>query len=129
MSSLPSSPKPHRMVLVGLGRRSLSTALHNIHRSLFSNLVAVCDPDVSLSRLVRDLHPSVSFFPSVDSLLEHQKGMTNERITCAYVSIPHSKYLQVVPTLLQEGIHVLKEKPAGTTSAELKMLQDMDRFN
>ena len=129
MSSLPSSPKPHRMVLVGLGRRSLSTALHNIHRSPFFTLVAVCDPDVSLSGLVRDLHPRVSFFPSVDSLLEHQKGMTNERITCAYVSIPHSKYLQVVPTLLQEGIHVLKEKPAGTISAELEMFQDLARLN
>ena len=85
MSSLPSLPKPHRMVLVGLGRRSLSTALHNIYRSPFLTLVAVCDPDVSLSGLVRDLHPRVSFFPSVDSLLEHQKGMTNERMTCAYV--------------------------------------------
>ena len=35
----------------------------------------------------------------------------------------------VVPTLLQEGIHVLKEKPAGTTSAELEMFQDLARLN
>lgn len=73
MSSLQSSQKPHRMALVGLGRRSLSTALQSIHRSQFFTLVAVCDPDVTVSALVRDLHPRVSFFPSVDSLLEHQK--------------------------------------------------------
>ena len=125
MSSLQSSQSPHRMALVGLGRRSLSTALQSILRSQFFTLVAVCDPDVMVAGLVRDLHPRVSFFPSVDSLLEHQKGMTSGRITCAYVSIPHSQYFEVVPTLLKEGIHILKEKPAGTTSAELKMFQDL----
>ena len=55
--------------------------------------------------------------------------MTNERITCAFVSIPHFNYLRVVPTLLQEGIHVLKERPAGRTSAELELFKDLARLN
>ena len=45
------------------------------------------------------------------------------------ISVPHSAYREIVPTLLTDGIHVLKEKPAGTTSIELKSYQNLaDRF-
>ena len=120
-----------RIAIIGLGHRGLRTCLNRICKSPFFKLVAVWDPDKEVLQRVQDLHPSVLSFTSVDGLIDYEKRKknTDEGIQCAYVSVPHSLYVNIVPPLLHEKIHVLKEKPAGSTSSELKMYQDLaDRY-
>lgn len=62
----------------------------------------------------------------MDELIRYQrKKKIDERIKCAYVSVPHSFYISIVPALLRERIHVLKEKPAGSTLSEPRFCQDL----
>lgn len=111
---------PQGVILIGLGQRGLHTALPRIRASPYFELIAVCDPDREALQRVQNSDSKVLSFACVDQVvLNHLHKAI--RITCAYISVPHSQYVAILPVLLRAGIHVLKEKPAAITSSELRM--------
>ena len=49
----------------------------------------------------------------------------NKAIRCVYVAVTHYTYSDIIPPLLEAGIHVLKEKQAARSINELPNLQSI----
>lgn len=121
---------PKNIAVIGLGRRGGRLAIKSIDQSPLFTLVAVCETDATAAKQFHDKRPDLACFNTVDELLEHQaKAGPGFQIDCAYVAIPHYQYEFVLPKLLRAGIHVLKEKPAGSTSRELEDFQELATTN
>lgn len=118
MDSLPTHQKA--IAFVGLGHGSLNTAIESICSSPIFILTAICEPNQEVLQQARKRYPKVLCFSTIDQLLDHCNSTEDKLSDCAYVAIPHNQYILVIPNLLRNGIHVLKEKPAGVTSVELE---------
>ena len=97
-----------RCALVGLGsmgRNHYKTILANEN----INLVAVVEPNNDLIENI-----NVAHYADIDSLL------ANEKIDFAVVATPTSTHLEVARKLLQNGVHLLVEKPIAKNSTEAK---------
>ncbi|KAI2622466.1 DegT/DnrJ/EryC1/StrS aminotransferase family-domain-containing protein [Hypoxylon sp. NC1633] len=55
--------------------------------------------------------------------------VSSRSIDCAYVALPHFQSSDIVKKLLSSKIHVIKEKPAAMTAAELETFQDLAKSN
>lgn len=115
------------IAVVGLGDRSVRIGLPCIIECPLLNLIAVCDLNIdTLTRF--STNREMQAFTHIEALLAHrqkslQMGREQDIVQAAYVALPHHQYGKVVTLLLQHGIHVLKEKPAGIDTAELSKLQ------
>ncbi|MCJ1369234.1 hypothetical protein MMC20_000444 [Loxospora ochrophaea] len=115
-----------RMAIIGLGRRSLNRGLKEIVKNESFELVAACDPSQDAIAKFQEIIPDIPCFESLDELLKYSKQDNSRcRLDCAYVAVPHAEYSTIIPKLLEAGIHVLKEKRAGTTVAELHHIQQL----
>jgi predicted dehydrogenase len=112
--------------VVSLGQRIL---LHTIKflldETVLWNLVAVCDSNAETILGFRSENPNIRCFQSISQLLAHHTQGVLPSIDCAYVVVPHSMYAEVIPRLLRAKIHVLKEKPAGSSTNEQRYLQQL----
>lgn len=124
---------PIGIAIVGLGKRTIKKALGTIiNNPDLWLLVAATDPKESAREYFRSQLPSVPVFESVQGMLEWNKSEGHDRpfyIEAAYIAVPHHCYALVVPDLLSARIHLLKEKPAAMTPAELTLYQDMAKAN
>ncbi len=106
--------RPIRLAVVGAGH------LGRIHARLASSLpgarlVAVVDPDSTNRRSVAaDSHCEA---------FDHHRHLAG-RVDAAVVATPTRFHCRVATDLLEEGIHLLVEKPLTTTSLEAEQLVD-----
>ncbi len=116
-------PKHKNIAIIGLGHRGFKAFRVLKDHTLF-NLIAICDPSDDAARRSRAIRPDVPWFPSTDQLIACFHGLCGDSaLHCAYVAIPHSQYPTTIPPLLRAGIHILKEKPAGANSDELRLFR------
>ena len=118
------------IAVIGLGQRSLSHAVNRILGDTDRwDLVAVCDTDSQALDQFGARYPFVKCYDSVQQLIDDQRDGNIVPVSCAYVAIPHSAYVVVLPLLLGARIHVLKEKPAADTLEELYRFQSLAAQN
>lgn len=123
---------PIGIAIVGLGQRTFKKALGAINESKYWQLVAATDPLGSQRVYLITLYPSVRTFASLQEMLEWNKRDDRDglrRFEAVYVAVPHHCYADILPHLLSNGIHVLKEKPAGMNLEELLLYQNLANSN
>jgi predicted dehydrogenase len=105
---------PVRIGVIGVGRMGQS------HCRVYSNLrhakfVGLCDVNADLGKDVARRH-EVSFFRDVDSLLENVDAVS--------VSTPTPEHFAIVKRCIDQGIHVMVEKPFTETLEQAKELKE-----
>ncbi|KAI4268890.1 MAG: hypothetical protein L6R38_007684 [Xanthoria sp. 2 TBL-2021] len=118
--------------IVGLGQRTFKKALDTINESRCWQLVAATDPLESQRVYLITLYPSVRTSAGLQEMLEWNKRDDRDglrRFEAVYVAVPHHCYADILPHLLSNGIHVLKEKPAGMNPEELLLYQNLTDSN
>ena len=124
--SIYQGQRPLNIVVVSLGQRILSHTINFLlDETVLWNLVAVCDSNAETILGFRSENPNIRCFQSISQLLAHHAQGVFPSIDCAYVVVPHSMYAEVIPRLLRAKIHVLKEKPAGSSTNEQRYLQQL----
>jgi UDP-2-acetamido-3-amino-2,3-dideoxy-glucuronate N-acetyltransferase len=90
------------VALAGCGYWGRNVA-RNLHQ--LGQLAAVCDPDRAVLAKVRDSHPGVRTFQSVEPLLEDPK------VKAIAVAAPAAQHYAIVKKALAAGKDVFVEKP------------------
>lgn len=122
-------PDTSRIAVIGLGRRSLRYALPCITRQdKLWHLAAVCDPSDSARAAFSNSSETAHLIPSY-SQVASMISTEIVRIDCAYVAVPHAQGYAVSQVLLEANIHVLREKPAAMSAAEVASLQAIAKTN
>ena len=113
----PAEGKP-RAVLIGLGSQGREHLSALLDPDCAFHLAAVSDRRLDDQRFLQELsalpadcaraHPNAGLFHAVRHL----------GISAAIVATPPSSYKQLIPDLLEAGLHVLLEKPLGLDLAE-----------
>lgn len=106
---------PVRIGVIGTGRMGQS------HCRVYSNLrhvkfVGICDANADLGRDIARRH-EVSFFRDVDSLLENVDAVS--------VCTPTPDHFGIVKRCLEQGIHVMVEKPFTETLEQAEALKEV----
>lgn len=104
----------HRFLIVGYGVMGVRHAM-NLRESGLGTIVGVYDPDPGRSLAAREAGFDV--YESLDALLE-------VRADCAVVTAPNDLHRSLACRLLRSGRHVLVEKPAAMSCAELAEIYD-----
>ncbi len=84
-------------------------------------LSAVCDLDRGAAERIGGAHAIRGVYSDLDEML------ARERLDVAHVLVPPDKHRSVGSTLLCAGLHVLFEKPLGTSSADCRALSELAR--
>ncbi len=105
---------PVRVGVIGTGRMGVS------HCRVYSNMrhakfVGLCDANADLGKDVARRH-EVSFFRDVDSLLENVDAVS--------VCTPTPDHFAIVKQCLDQGIHVMVEKPFTETLEQAQALRE-----
>lgn len=123
-------PKKIRLGILGGGGDSLIGVLHRVASHINDNYQitgAVFNPDfevnkafaaeidVPLNRIYKDFNTFI---------VEEMKLPKDERIQVCSVLTPNFLHFPMAKTLLDNGFHVICEKPMTTTLAEAKILQE-----
>lgn len=115
-----------KVAIIGLGHRGFKRGLREFQSNETYDVLALCDPDDNALRQASSCSSTAVTFHSVDELLEeHRNAGTPFKLDCAYLAVPHACYSEIVPALISNGIHVLKEKPAGMTTADVEYFQSL----
>lgn len=124
--------KPIGIAIVGLGQRTFKKALSAIIDGHYWQLAAAMDPLESQCAYLNTLLPGTPTFQSLEDML-HWNGQSSQEgkrhFEAVYVAVPHDCYANIVPDLLSNGLHVLKEKPAAMSPEELLSYQDLAQIN
>jgi predicted dehydrogenase len=111
--------QPLTMILVGLGKRASNKILPAICQLDDQvTLVGACDVNESAISAFKTMHPIAHSAPSLQQLLDQFDSASKPE--CAYVAVTPQSLSQILPTLLENGIHVINEKPAATSAEELE---------
>nr|WP_239165653.1 Gfo/Idh/MocA family oxidoreductase [Catellatospora citrea] len=109
---------PLRIIIVGLGHRSVKHHIPTILANDLVTLTGVVDDNLELARTI-GMRLRVPFASHVDELLQNL-AMPPE---AALVAVPHSEYLSIVSSLAAARIHVIKEKPYAVSVDEARKLK------
>ena len=104
-------PEAHRALIVGLGRQMMKDHVPAILARPDVEIVALVDPEKAL-RTRTSTELLAPAFPTVELALK------NSDPTFAIVSVPHTQYRSILPTLAANRIPTLKEKPIGISLPE-----------
>ena len=123
-------PKKIRLGILGGGGDSLIGILHRVAAHMFDNYEiagAVFSPDhqESLDFANEIDIPLNRIYPDFDTLIaEELKLPESERIQVCSVQTPNFLHFPMAKKLLDNGFHVICEKPMTTTYEEAKILRD-----
>jgi predicted dehydrogenase len=123
-------PKKIRLGILGGGGDSLIGILHRVAAHMFDNyeiVGAVFSPDhqESLDFANEIDIPLNRIYPDFDTLItEELKLPESERIQVCSVQTPNFLHFPMAKKLLDNGFHVICEKPMTTTYEEAKILRD-----
>ena len=123
-------PKKIRLGILGGGGDSLIGILHRVAAHMFDNyeiVGAVFSPDHQESLdFAKEIDiPLNRIYPDFDTLIaEELKLPESERIQVCSVQTPNFLHFPMAKKLLDNGFHVMCEKPMTTTYEEAKILRD-----
>ena len=123
-------PKKIRLGILGGGGDSLIGILHRVAAHMFDNYEiagAVFSPDHQESLdFAKEIDiPLNRIYPDFDTLIaEELKLPESERIQVCSVQTPNFLHFPMAKKLLDNGFHVICEKPMTTTYEEAKILRD-----
>ena len=123
-------PKKIRLGILGGGGDSLIGILHRVAAHMFDNyeiVGAVFSPDHQESLdFAKEIDiPLNRIYPDFDTLIaEELKLPESERIQVCSVQTPNFLHFPMAKKLLDNGFHVICEKPMTTTYEEAKILRD-----
>ncbi|MGB5652293.1 MAG: Gfo/Idh/MocA family oxidoreductase [Robiginitalea sp.] len=123
-------PKKIRLGILGGGGDSLIGILHRVAAHMFDNyeiVGAVFSPDHQESLdFAKEIDiPTNRIYPDFDTLIsEELKLPESERIQVCSVQTPNFLHFPMAKKLLDNGFHVICEKPMTTTYEEAKILRD-----
>lgn len=103
-----------RIGLVGFGAIGASHAAY-LGRGEVSGAVLSCICDVNPDRLklAKELYPSAKLFD------DYRKMIRSGETDAVFVATPHYDHPKVAIDALQNGLHVLIEKPAGVYTKQV----------
>ena len=122
-------PKKIRLGVLGGGGDSLIGVLHRVASHINDNydIVGGCfNPDFKTNKaFAREIDiPLQRIYPDFDTLIEEElKLPESERIQVCSILTPNFLHFPMAKKLLDNGFHVICEKPMTTTLAEAKILQ------
>ena len=122
-------PKKIRLGILGGGGDSLIGVLHRVASHINDNyqIVGGCfNPDFKVNKaFAREIDvPLNRIYPDFDTLVEEElKLPETERIQVCSVLTPNFLHFPMAKKLLENGFHVICEKPMTTTLEEAKILQ------
>lgn len=122
-------PKKLRLGILGGGGDSLIGVLHRVASQINDNyeiVGAVFNPDFKQNKsFAREIDvPLNRIYEDFDTFIEEEmKLQENERIQVCSVLTPNFLHYPMALKLLENGFHVICEKPMTTTLAEAKALQ------
>lgn len=128
-------PKKIRLGILGGGGDSLIGVLHRIASFMNDNYVitgAVFNPDHTSSiNFAREIDISTDrVYKDFDTLVEEEKKLpAEERIQVCAVLTPNFLHFPMAKKLVDNGFHVICEKPMTTTYEEAKTLWDAQQKN
>jgi predicted dehydrogenase len=123
-------PKKIRLGILGGGGDSLIGILHRVAAHMFDNyeiVGAVFSPDHQESLdFAKEIDiPLNRIYPDFDTLIaEELKLPESERIQVCSVQTPNFLHFPMAKKLLDNGFHVICEKPMTTTYEEAKILRE-----
>ncbi len=112
--------KTVRVGIVGIG--NIGTAHTNL---IYSDgvdgflLTAVCDISQERKEYCKLNYPNVSFFD------DYEEMITSGKIDAVIIATPHKFHADMAITALNNGLHVLVEKPVDVTVTKAKELNDV----
>jgi predicted dehydrogenase len=122
-------PKKLRLGILGGGGDSLIGVLHRVASQINDNyeiVGAVFNPDYKANKaFAREIDvPLQRIYEDFDTFIEEEMKLpVNERIQVCSVLTPNFLHFPMALKLLQNGFHVICEKPMTTTLDEAKELQ------
>ena len=122
-------PKKIRLGIIGGGGDSLIGVLHRVASFINDNyeiVGAVFTPDHQQSlAFAREIDiPTNRIYKDFDTLIEEEmKLLPSERIQVCSVLTPNFLHFPMAKKLLDNGFHVICEKPMTTTLGEARILQ------
>lgn len=122
-------PKKIRLGVLGGGGDSLIGILHRVASQINDNyeIVGACfNPDFKANKaFAREIDvPLNRIYKDFDTLVEEElKLPENERIQVCSILTPNFLHFPMAKKLLENGFHVICEKPMTTSLAEAKILQ------
>jgi predicted dehydrogenase len=104
-----------RAAVVGLGRQATDDHIPGLLAADSAVLTAICDADPELLRVKGEEC-------SVPGYTDFHEMFASEQLDLVVVTVPHHVGRAVIQAAASHGVHVLKEKPFGTTLAEAREL-------
>ncbi len=123
-------PKKIRLGILGGGGDSLIGVLHRVASHINDNyqIVGGCfNPDFEANKdFAREIDvPLERIYPDFDTLVEEEMKLPeDERIQVCSILTPNFLHFPMAKKLLDNGFHVICEKPMTTSLAEAKILQE-----
>jgi predicted dehydrogenase len=107
--------KTYRTALIGLGKRASDYYLPAITTSQTCKLVSVCDSD-------RTRLEKYSEGRDIRAFTDYRKLIRQSSIDMVIAATPHHLYRDIVERAAISEVHVLKEKPFATNTADAKKM-------
>jgi predicted dehydrogenase len=104
-----------RAAVVGLGRQATEDHIPGLIAADGAVLTAVCDEDAELLGAKCESY-------SVPGYTDFRELFASEQLDLVIVTVPHHVGRAVIQAAASHGVHVLKEKPFGTSLAEAREL-------
>jgi predicted dehydrogenase/8-oxo-dGTP pyrophosphatase MutT (NUDIX family) len=110
----------YNVVLIGLGKQSVTQHLPDIMKSKRVKLMGVVDPDKKkVKALQKQYH--VPGFSNIDDLFAKADP------DIAVIAVPHDKYFSLIKKCFEHGVAVLKEKPYAMNLREAKRIYKLQK--
>jgi len=107
-----------RIAFIGLGKQNTKDHLRAAQNNPDAEIVCVCDNDqLTATKWGQEL--GVNSYSSVEEMLR------NETIDAAVVAVPHFVYREILQQLIENRVHILKEKPFAMTLDDAKEMADL----
>lgn len=123
-------PKKIRLGILGGGGDSLIGVLHRVAAHMFDSyeiVGAVFSPNLEESlEFARQIDiPENRIYPDFDTLVEEEMKLpADQRMQVCSIQTPNFLHFPMAKKLLDNGFHVICEKPMTTTYEEAKILQE-----
>jgi len=109
--------------ILGAARIADGAILPGIARSPHSKAVAIAARDLQRANTMADKHGIKQAYGSYEALLD------DPNVDVVYIALPNHLHVTWAKKALQAGKHVLCEKPAAMTRAELEQLRGLDHHS
>ena len=112
-----------KVAVIGLGAQALNDHVPATLNSPDTKLVAVVETDKNKLKFFLSNNADVMGYESVDDLIN------NETIDFAILAVPHFLHFEITKKLIENNIHVLKEKPFSSSLYEAIKIKELAKKN